>query len=249
SAVNAEPVIKQTSAVDAEPVIKQTSIVNAEPILKQTSAVNAETALMHTSAVDAEPVIKQTNDIEEKSAEPEHIPALIAEPVKETTQPEIGKHIELTIVETEERPPETPAIYGIDPDYIIPGISRPKIAEIHPEPINIPDSATILTPPSALQSVSPQTPPLAKTYPPPYISRLDSGSFYVQIASLKERDLVESALNRINVEYGDYQPVVFKDEGSWYRILLGPLNQGESGAILRRFKSIGYKDSFIRQGK
>jgi hypothetical protein len=68
----------------------------------------------------------------------------------------------------------------------------------------------------------------------------------VQVASLRELELVESALGRIDA---DYKPIVYKDDGNWYRILLGPLNQGESGAILQRFKSIGYKDSFIRQVK
>jgi len=39
---------------------------------------------------------------------------------------------------------------------------------------------------------------------------------------------------------------VGSDTNPMFRILLGPLNQGESGAMLQRFKSIGYSDAFIR---
>jgi hypothetical protein len=33
-----------------------------------------------------------------------------------------------------------------------------------------------------------------------------------------------------------------------YRVLVGPVNLGESGALLQRFKRSGYKDAFIKQG-
>ena len=30
-----------------------------------------------------------------------------------------------------------------------------------------------------------------------------------------------------------------------YKVLIGPLNQEESGTLLYRFRSLGYKDAFI----
>jgi len=66
----------------------------------------------------------------------------------------------------------------------------------------------------------------------------------VQVAALSA-DMVESILMQIDRSFA---PVVFKGVDDVYRILIGPLNQGESAAILVRFKSIGYKDAFVRKG-
>jgi hypothetical protein len=213
--------------------------------------------------VISDPVFEIVPEAAEKKVEPEQIqaPVEITEDINSPAQREIDK-LEYAIIAAEERPPELSKTYDIDPNYIIPriaaeerppelsktydidlnyiipGITRPSPAVIPPEPIEIPVIAIIPAP------VSPPSPAQSFTINP--ISSLEKGSYYVQIASLSGLELVESALGHIDA---DYKPVVFKDGGSWYRILLGPLNQGESGAILRRFRSIGYKDSFIRQGK
>jgi hypothetical protein len=59
--------------------------------------------------------------------------------------------------------------------------------------------------------------------------------------------LVESALTRI----GNTYPLAVQAGGSperpLYRILVGPVNLGESSALLQRFKGNGYRDAFIRQ--
>jgi hypothetical protein len=80
----------------------------------------------------------------------------------------------------------------------------------------------------------------------PLIAKLENNSYYVQIASYNQAELVESAINTIDSTYMQVVCVENRNDAV-YRILLGPLNQGESGAMLRRFKSIGYKDAFIRQ--
>jgi hypothetical protein len=76
------------------------------------------------------------------------------------------------------------------------------------------------------------------------IDRLVSGKYYVQVAALPA-NLVENALKQIDRSFA---PVIFKGADNLYRILIGPLNQGESAAVLVRFKSIGYKDAFVRMG-
>jgi len=68
----------------------------------------------------------------------------------------------------------------------------------------------------------------------------------VQIASFDRSESVENALGQIDRRYS---PVVYMANNTTYCILLGPLNQGESAAILQRFKSIGYKKAFIRHEK
>jgi hypothetical protein len=129
--------------------------------------------------------------------------------------------VELVLVETEERPPEND-LYGIDPDDIIPPI---EVVEAPPPPL----------PPVVIdQNFSVQI-----------ISQLVSGQYYVQLASF-HAESVESAIERIDPRY---EPKVFKDSrDDLLRIVIGPLNQGESAAILQRFKSIGYKDAFVRRG-
>jgi hypothetical protein len=133
--------------------------------------------------------------------------------------------VEYIIVPTDERPPSS--VYGIDPAYIIPGIT------------NAPNPETSY----------PETPVRTDTYTndpnfsAPRITELVRGSYYVQLASFDSPESVQSSINRIDQHFN---PVVYKDGDKWYRILLGPLNQGESAAVLARFKSIGYKDAFVR---
>jgi hypothetical protein len=79
------------------------------------------------------------------------------------------------------------------------------------------------------------------------ITELISGRYYVQVGAFSRAELVEGAINRID---SSYKPVVFREGNAiqpMYRILLGPLTLGESGAVLQRFKSIGYSDAFIRR--
>ena len=127
---------------------------------------------------------------------------------------------------SQERPPSG-TIYGIDPADIIPGISR-TIPEKEP----VRESAAVA--------------PAEPIFSAPRIYELDRGWYYVQIAAM---DTAESAENAITMIDRSYKPVVYKDGDKWYRILLGPLNQGESAAVLQRFRSIGYKDAFVRQNK
>jgi hypothetical protein len=158
--------------------------------------------------------------------------------------------IDFNIVSAEERPPAN-TIYGIDPSDIIPGITRaveeekiPLEAEMAMEsfidPIN-PIAAVNPAVESAHQAaVSAAEEP---GFSIPRIYELRRGSYYVQVASYDMPEMVEDAVSNIDLSY---QPVVYKDGDQFYRVLLGPLNQGESAAMLARFKSIGYKDAFVR---
>jgi len=81
----------------------------------------------------------------------------------------------------------------------------------------------------------------------PLIGYLEKGSYYVQIGAYSKPETVESEIQKIDRQL----PVAIMNAGSEekpvYRILIGPLNLGESGAILQRYKGI-YKDAFVRQG-
>jgi len=130
------------------------------------------------------------------------------------------KKAEYNIVPTDNRPPSS--IYGIDPAFIIPGITNASNPET---PVK---SNNLINDPN---------------FSVPRIYELARGSYYVQLASFDSAESVQNSINRIDQHFN---PVVYKDGDKWYRILLGPLNQGESAAVLARFKSIGYKDAFVR---
>jgi len=137
----------------------------------------------------------------------------------------------LVPVEAEERlPPST--VYDIPLTDIIPEIVQTPPAKEPEPPAPVPPAAPpVIAQPSPSFSVR-------------TISQLDSGKFYVQLAALAD-DNVDNAVRQIDRRY---DPVVYKDRDNLNRILIGPLNQGESAAILQRFKSIGYKDAFVRRG-
>ncbi|MDR0302881.1 MAG: SPOR domain-containing protein [Treponema sp.] len=125
--------------------------------------------------------------------------------------------IEYNLIPTDERPPMN--IYGIDPAFIIPGITRAEEPEAASDPR------------------------IEPVFSIPRIYELTRGSYYVQLAAHDTAESVENSIRRIDQ---NYKPVVYKDGDRWYRVLLGPLNQGESYAVLQRFKSIGYNDAFVR---
>jgi len=175
--------------------------------------------------------------------EKEEAPPEIAEYVPEDETPvqveDMVKVAQYNIVPSQERPPEG-TIYGIDPADIIPQIARASSG---------PQRAPVLEPVIESIPVTERTPVVENTrtadanFSVPRIYELNRGSYYVQLAAVDTPESVESAVNLIDRSYG---PVVYKDGDSWYRILLGPLNQGESAAVLQRFRSIGYRDAFVR---
>jgi hypothetical protein len=81
----------------------------------------------------------------------------------------------------------------------------------------------------------------------PVIGSLEKGKYYIQVAALSKPENVESEINKI----GHAWPMAVQSGGSTdkpvYRVLIGPVNLGESGALLQRFKT-NYKDAFVRLG-
>jgi cell division septation protein DedD len=80
----------------------------------------------------------------------------------------------------------------------------------------------------------------------PLSADLERGKYYLQLAAYNRADSVEKELARI----GGSWPLAVQAAGSpekpLYRILVGPVNLGESGALLRRFRGSGYADAFVR---
>jgi hypothetical protein len=168
---------------------------------------------------------------------------------------------DLTLVPAEERPPAS-AGWTIPGDQLVPGIppaAPPSAADLELVTEPLIDPRYVIDPVPDLAAVpaeaAPVTAPSAETIPGPVysifsvpvISRLERGKYYLQLGAFSKAEAVELELARIGSAY----PLAVQNGGSpehpVYRILLGPVNLGESGALLRRFKGSGYGDAFIRQ--
>lgn len=125
----------------------------------------------------------------------------------------------------------------IDPSMIIDPIGEaPVLVETVPSR-NFP-AAPVIEPEIA-------APP--QVFSAPLISSLEKGKYYLQIAAYSKEETVQSEISRIGGSY----PVAIMNAGSLekpvYRVLIGPVNLGESGALLQRFK-VSHKGAFIRLG-
>jgi hypothetical protein len=154
-------------------------------------------------------------------------------------------------------PPPRQAVTGddtwLDPRYFVGPIPPPARP---PQPpariINAPQ-------PSPPQAAAPQPTPRRADPPPqavpaasgsifsvPVISRLEDGKQYVQIGAFTRPDTLEAAAARADRSY----PLTVQTGGSGsalvYRLLVGPLNAGESAAALQRVRRGGFPDAFIR---
>ncbi|MEE0133841.1 MAG: SPOR domain-containing protein [Treponema sp.] len=77
------------------------------------------------------------------------------------------------------------------------------------------------------------------------LSELESGKYYVQVATFAEQENIDRLLK----EYGSKYPFVMVPlkSGKAMQMMVGPLNVDEYGAVLARFKNLGFKDSFLRK--
>lgn len=76
------------------------------------------------------------------------------------------------------------------------------------------------------------------------VEKLESGKYYVQIATYSRVENVE----KIFSTYGNNYPIVcYQPTGrSDYQVMIGGLNKDEYAIVLERFRKAGYKDAFLR---
>jgi hypothetical protein len=161
-------------------------------------------------------------------------------PAAENPPPAAGQY-RYSLVPSKERTPA--AAHSLSPEYFVPPIESGGSTQAAP-PVHPPSDTPVSPPAESPADTS------SDAFPPfhvPMISGLEQGKYYVQIGAFNRAELVEDEISRIGTNY----PLVVQNTGGadspLFRILLGPLNLGESGALLQRFKSIGYKDAFVRK--
>ena len=77
------------------------------------------------------------------------------------------------------------------------------------------------------------------------LSMLQSGKYYVQIATLAEKDNINSIISEYSTKY----PIVMVPlkSGTAYQIMIGPLSMDEYGSVMAKFKAYGFSDAFLRK--
>jgi hypothetical protein len=175
-------------------------------------------------------------------------------PPQDGVDPATRSRYDLALIPAEERPP-----VDISGSWILP--PEAEIAPLDPLPSaeSLPKSTIdpFLMIPST-ENRSPMVSPVQgmalqeysewPAFSVPVITSLEQGKYYLQLGAFGVIELIEAELSRIGKNY----PLVIQPGGNpqtpIYRILLGPVTLGVSGTLLYQFKSLGYKDAFIRQG-
>ena len=150
------------------------------------------------------------------------------------------------LVPGEDRPPPAADRFLPPEAEIAPLEDRPPVEIADPVEV-VPDEAYFIDPVSPEPAERIEDPVAAPApFSVPLIAGLESGKYYLQIGAYSRVETVESELSKIDRVY----PVAVQNSGDAekpvYRILLGPVNLGESGALLQRFKGMGYGDAFVR---
>jgi hypothetical protein len=151
---------------------------------------------------------------------------------------------DLSLVPADSRPPEDSR--GPDPGSFIPSIPNvdipPLVFTDIPIIPAIPEQ--LAPPPVAASATTPR-------FSAPMIQSFEKGSYYVQIGAYEKTQTVESELQKIDknlpVAVMETVMVTGNTEKLVYRVLIGPLNLGDSGAVFQKYRAI-YKDAFLRIG-
>jgi len=149
--------------------------------------------------------------------------------------------------------PEPPAPVIVEPPPPPPVVVRepePPIVVTPPEDRN-PASVIFLVP--ADEAPPAYTPPVPAAPPPPApaasgfstVTRLERDKQYIQVGAFNQKTAVEDEIAKLK----GYPLTILCVGSPTYRVLVGPVNRGEAGIMLKKLQSAGYKNAFLRKGE
>ncbi|MEW5816901.1 MAG: SPOR domain-containing protein, partial [Spirochaetota bacterium] len=134
------------------------------------------------------------------------------------------KEVEIVLEEAEPRPPAADKLAVKESP--IPGLRWSKAPE------NTKAESSAIGKPPALKGVTTSL----------------ADAFYIQLGAYSDLRLAQALKDSFLAIY----PVTLYESGKpekpLYRVLIGPVNQDESGSLLYNFRAKGFKDAFIRAG-
>jgi hypothetical protein len=248
------PVDLADAAEDAEPATEATDEIVAADEASASEAKPSGTAAVAAAPVEEMPAEETTASDEDavaalaapvESGAPAPVPEDLAEAApKPEAAPETkaaapasapgGEDVAVALVPAGERPPTSADDAGLPADAEVAPLGEAVVSA----------RPTAAKPESAAVPASREGP----NFGAPVISDLETGKYYLQLGAFGKAEAVEAEI----AKHGKAYPLAIQSSGSVekpvYRVLVGPVNLGESGALLQRFKRSGYKDAFVKQG-
>lgn len=270
------PVVEEVPDVDAiiDPVVEEP----AEPIVEETvlpeEVAPIETETYMEPANENPPIT--VDPINEPAAKPEAAPSPVTE-VSEPQEPEQPKEeiedvevVDPVVEPVDEAPVEEKKVETVasvtpknepiaDKKEEAPAPIEETPAPVEETPVEetpaeeAEDSGTYEETDSDIYTAAEEKPEEESAVPvneiKPVSSKLEKGKTYVQIV------IYDDKYNRDDVlkKYGKKYPMVVEERlvknNTRYTIFVGPLKPDETGAVLERFKQLGFKDAFLKKGK
>lgn len=189
--------------------------------------------------------------------EDDELPAHLLETYHDPLEAEIVEVIEVSddaeIVETEialvDEDDNDLEMY--EPIVLVPAEPNPPVAEMFEAEVVVNEAASdsAVETPAHVASV-PATSTVnfsddIQKYVVPNLQALESGKYYVQIASIGDNEKISGLIS----DYGKNYPLVLVPtaSGKSMQLMVGPLYVDEYETVMKRFKSYGFTDAFMRK--
>jgi cell division protein FtsN len=166
--------------------------------------------------------------------ERESAPAAAAEPEQPSEPKPIPKDAELTLRPAEERPPEGP-------------VAEPEAPAEEPAEAKAEEAPAAQQPAPEPAKESPAEARAAELEGL-LTAQLKEARYYLQVGAYKEEKSAGRLARRLAAEYPVTVYTGEKSGGFPYKVMVGPLSEDESGAVLFAFHNRGYSDAFLRKG-
>ena len=203
----------------AEDLVAEEEIPLEEEFVEADSLDELESLKEELEVVETDDEVELIEEATEEESTEEEYEAIVLVPVE--SNPPAVESTEEEIVEETIEPIVAPVVE--------------KSVTVVPEPI-------ILEP-----SNETETSTSYQKYLVPSLQDLESGKYYIQIASLRDDKNIEEIISK----YANNYPITIVPNraGTVKQVMVGPLSMDEYGVVLQRFKSYGYKDAFLRKIK
>ncbi len=145
---------------------------------------------------------------------------------------------------------------GADPEFavtLIPAEPNPPASPVLDVPSDIPEvgPVVVVSVPVEKHPVPvflPEVPALSSVQLP-YITSFIKGGYYVQIASYSDPLNAQKVVNNYAKKYPVAVELSATKGREVLKVFIGPIKKDEYGAVLERFKSLGFKDAFVQKGQ
>jgi hypothetical protein len=179
---------------------------------------------------------------EEPAEQPAELPVLADDATEPAVVPEDAL---LTLEPADFRPPVAPEP---DEESII---DREEPTGETPAAIAVADEPEVVEEAPVAVVAARETPDLAVSLAPgelPVVEELVDNSYYLQVGAYRNPATAQVTVDALGATYPMAVLPLESSGGPVYRVLVGPLQQDETGMLLLWLRSSGYRDTFIRSG-